>query len=60
MDLHKKTYEAPAVQEFGTVAGLTAAIGSSSDTDQSDFPQQFPPDGGSFDVCDNDDTTGVC
>ena len=60
MDHQKKTYEAPAMQEFGTVASLTAAIGSSSDTDQSDFPQQFPPDGGSFDVCDNNDERTVC
>ena len=59
MDNQKKTYEATAMQEFGTVAGLTAAIGSSSDEDQSEFPQQFPPDGGSFDVC-NNDSSEVC
>jgi hypothetical protein len=54
MDHQKKTYEAPALQEFGTVAGLTAAIGSSSDVDQSEFPAQFPASEGSFDVCNND------
>jgi len=56
----KKEYVAPEFVEFGTVASLTAAIGSSSQEDQSEFPEQFPPDGGSFDVCDNDDTSGVC
>lgn len=55
----KKPYAAPAVQEFGTVADLTAAIGSSSSEDQSEYPQQFPPDGGSFDVC-NNDSQDIC
>ena len=56
----KKEYVSPEFIEFGTVASLTAAIGSSSQEDQSEFPEQFPPDGGSFDVCDNDDSSGVC
>jgi len=56
----KKAYAAPAIHEFGTVADLTAAIGSSSKEDQSDFPQQFPPDGGSFDVCNNDEVLTIC
>ena len=56
----KKDYVAPAVEEFGTVADLTAAIGSSSREDQSEFPEQFPPDQGSFDVCDNTNRGGVC
>jgi hypothetical protein len=60
MDHQKKTYEAPAMQEFGTVAGLTAAIGSSSNTDQSEFPEQFPADGGSFDICVNDGDDEIC
>jgi hypothetical protein len=56
----KKLYEAPTLLDFGTVADLTAAVGSSSQEDQSEFPEQFPPDTGSFDICDNDDSTGVC
>ena len=56
----KKSYEAPTLLDFGTVADLTAAVGSSTQEDQSEFPEQFPPDGGSFDICDNDDTAGVC
>ena len=55
----KKSYAAPAVQEFGTVADLPAAIGSSSSEDQSEYPQMFPPDGGSFDVC-NNDSQDIC
>lgn len=58
--MEKKPYTSPDFVEFGTVAELTAAIGSSSREDQSDFPQQFPPDGGSFDVCNNNDPTTVC
>jgi len=56
----KKGYIVPGVIDFGTVADLTAAIGSSSQEDQSEFPEQFPPDGGSYDVCDNDSNTGIC
>ena len=56
----KKHYAMPELVEFGTVAELTAAIGASSDTDQSDYPEEFPPDGGSFDVCDNENPNSVC
>lgn len=56
----KKSYTSPKCIEFGTVVELTAAIGASSREDQSDFPQQFPPDTGSFDVCNNNDPTTVC
>lgn len=56
----QKVYEAPVLVEFGTVAELTAAIGASSDVDQSDYPQQFPPNTGSFDVCNNEDPNSRC
>lgn len=56
----KKHYAMPELVEFGTVAELTAAIGSSSQEDQSEFPEEFPPDGGSFDVCSNDENAEVC
>lgn len=56
----KKHYKSPELVEYGTVADLTAAIGSSSEADQSDYPQQFPPATGSFDICDNDDPDSVC
>jgi len=58
--MEKKAYTSPEFVEFGTVAKLTAAIGASSREDQSDFPQQFPPDTGSFDVCNNNDPASVC
>jgi hypothetical protein len=56
----KKQYSSPEIVEFGTVASLTAAIGSSSRDDQSDFPNEFPPDTGSGDVCFNDNPDSVC
>ena len=56
----KKHYAAPELVEYGTVADLTAAIGSSSEADQSDYPQQFPPATGSFDVCNNDNVATTC
>lgn len=55
----KKHYTSPELAEFGTVVALTAAIGSSSNDDQSDFPQEFPPGTGSYDVC-NNETETVC
>jgi hypothetical protein len=58
--MEKKTYTSPKCVEFGTVVDLTAAIGASSREDQSDFPEQFPPDGGSYDVCHNTDPSSVC
>ena len=56
----KKHYDSPELVEFGTVASLTAAIGSASRDDQSDYPQQFPPATGSFDICNNDDPNTTC
>ena len=58
--MKKKSYISPKCVEFGTIADLTAAIGSSSREDQSEFPEQFPPDGGSFDVCHNSNPSDVC
>ena len=46
-----KKYIAPALQEVGTVATLTAAFGTSARRDFSEFPQ-VQPGTGSFDVCD--------
>lgn len=56
----KRFYERPKVKAFGPLQALTGALGTSSNEDQSDFPEQFPPDGGSIDVCDNQDPDGVC
>lgn len=56
----KFTYSPPVVTNIGSVGALTAAIGSSSNDDQSDFPQQFPPGTGSFDVCNNNTQDTVC
>ena len=47
----KKTYNAPALEEVGGVATLTAAFGTSSRRDFSEFPQ-VQASNGSFDVCD--------
>ena len=47
----KKTYQAPALEEVGGVATLTAAFGTSSRMDFSEFPQ-IQASNGSFDVCD--------
>ena len=60
MDSMQKPYAKPELVDFGTIAELTAAIGASSDEDQSDYPVAFPPNGGSYDVCHNDDKTSVC
>ena len=48
----KKTYTAPALEEVGTVAGLTAAFGTSPRNDFNEFSQQVGNGSGSFDVCD--------
>lgn len=55
----KKEYQSPAVVEFGSVSELTAALGAQVRPDQSEFPS-IPAGLGSFDICDNDDTMGVC
>lgn len=47
----KNTYHAPALDEIGSVAGLTAAFGTDPRMDFSEFPD-IPADTGSFDVCD--------
>lgn len=56
----KELYIKPRLNKIGTVAALTAALGSGSQADQSEWPQMFPPNGGSFDVCINDDPDEVC
>ena len=47
----KKTYNAPALDEVGGIATLTAAFGTSPRTDFSEFPA-IPEATGSIDVCD--------
>ena len=47
----KKTYSAPVLSEVGAVSTLTAAFGTSSRRDFSEFPQ-VQASTGSFDVCD--------
>ena len=56
----KKKYVTPSIEDLGSIATMTAAIGASAREDQSEFPEQFPPDGGSFDVCENNDPTEIC
>jgi hypothetical protein len=53
-------YEEPELTAYGPVHSLTGALGTDSQSDQSDKPNQFPPDGGSSDVCNNDDPDSVC
>lgn len=55
-----KPYAAPELTELGTIAEVTSAIGAASHEDQSEFPEQFPPDHGSHDVCHNDDPNDMC
>ena len=47
----KKLYVTPAIDEVGGVAGLTAAFGSSTRRDFSEFPE-VQASTGSFDLCD--------
>ncbi|MEM6288470.1 MAG: hypothetical protein AAF845_15130 [Bacteroidota bacterium] len=51
----KKTYHAPVAEDLGTVPALTAALGTSTRVDFSEFPS-LPSSTGSFDVCDSDPT----
>ncbi len=51
----KKTYEAPVLEEVGAVSTTTAALGTASRTDFSEFPA-LPSSTGSFDACDGDPT----
>ena len=46
----KATYTTPLLEEVGGVATLTAAFGTSSRVDFSEFPQ-IPSSNGSFDLC---------
>ncbi|MEM1115075.1 MAG: lasso peptide [Bacteroidota bacterium] len=51
----KKAYQAPVLEEVGGVAALTAALGTSTRVDFSEFPA-LPSSTGSFDACDSDPT----
>ncbi|MEM1115888.1 MAG: hypothetical protein AAGJ11_05245 [Bacteroidota bacterium] len=51
----KKTYHAPVAEDLGAVSALTAALGTSTRVDFSEFPS-LPSSTGSFDVCDSDPT----
>ncbi|MGB3541478.1 hypothetical protein [Rubrivirga sp.] len=59
----KKTYQHPLLEEIGGVATLTAALGTDSRADFSEFPA-LPASNGSFDVCDgntaNDNPGDFC
>ncbi len=54
----KKLYIAPAIDEVGGVAGMTAAFGSAARTDFSEFPN-IEASTGSFDACDSDPTNNT-
>lgn len=56
----KENYVAPQVTSYGSIHALTGAIGGASINDQSDYPEQFPPDNGSYDVCNNSDPNTTC
>ena len=56
----KKEYTTPKLTRFGTVEALTTSIGQSGRTDQSEYPQEFPPSTGSYDVCYNADENEIC
>ena len=47
----KKTYSTPVLEEVGAVSTITAALGSSTRRDFSEFPA-LPASTGSFDACD--------
>jgi hypothetical protein len=55
----KRTYEAPALDEFGDVAQLTAALGAPIRPDVSEFPG-IPSGQGSFDICRNNQPGMPC
>lgn len=56
----KESWTTPTLKLWGTVTELTAALGGGGRSDQSEFPQMFPPSTGSFDICINDDPTESC
>ena len=58
--MRKAIYAKPKLDKIGTVASLTAALGSGSQADQSEWPLMFPPNGGSFDVCQNNNPDTTC
>ena len=47
-----KKYQTPALEEVGGIAALTAALGTSTRVDFSEFPA-LPSGTGSFDACDS-------
>lgn len=55
----KKEYVSPELSELGTMVELTAALGTHSHPDQSEFPE-IPASNGSWDICYNNDPTQVC
>lgn len=55
----KKHYDAPTIVEYGTIADLTAALGSDSMRDYSEYPAH-PPSTGSWDICKNRNPDGTC
>lgn len=56
----KKPYRNPKLTNLGTLVELTAALGGGGAEDQSEYPQQFPPDTGSYDICRNNDSGQIC
>jgi hypothetical protein len=55
----KSKYQEPTLTDYGPVHSLTGALGSADREDQSEFPNEFPPDGGSKDVCGNE-SSDIC
>jgi len=54
-----KAWATPTIAHIGSVASLTAALGSSSRPDQSEFPQ-IQAHTGSFDICINHRPDSTC
>jgi len=56
----KQQYVNSRLDKIAAVASLTAAMGSGSHADQSEYPQSFPPTSGSIDLCHNANPDETC
>ena len=56
----KELYVKPKLGKIGTVASLTAALGTSSREDQNEFAGPQIQNSGSFDICTNRNEDEIC